>query len=282
MRRRIGGRGGNPGENADLVFLDVQMPELDGFGVLSALEAIEQTPVIVFVTAHDQFALRAFEVHALDYLLKPSTANASARRCSAQNTRSSASAPERREIELKMTALTAGPGRSRFAIALVIKAGGRVFFLRADEIDWIESAANYVRLHAGREAHLLRETITGLDAKVDPDKFLRINRSIIVNLDRVKELQPRFHGDYVVILQDGTQLTSSRNYREQPPNCWANQSERRTIIPPPDNSIPRILRLVPAQLPVRAIVSRLRRKDASRKRDVSPAFSEREQLSASR
>jgi len=97
----------------------------------------------------------------------------------------------------------------------VIKAGGRVFFLRVDEIDWIEAAANYVKLHAGGEAHLLRETINGLAAKLDPDKFLRVHRSIIVNLERVKEMQPWFHGDYVIIMRDGAQLTSSRNYREQ-------------------------------------------------------------------
>jgi len=98
---------------------------------------------------------------------------------------------------------------------LVIKAGGRVFFLRVDEIDWIEAAANYVKLHVGKESHLLRETINGLAAKLDPDKFLRVHRSIIVNLERVKEIQPWFHGDYVIIMQDGAQLTSSRNYREQ-------------------------------------------------------------------
>src|SRR5262249_54808787 len=98
---------------------------------------------------------------------------------------------------------------------LVIKSGGRVFFLRADEIDWIEAAANYVRLHVGKESHLLRETINSLAAKLDSEKFLRIHRSTIINLERVKELQPWFHGDYVVILKDGTQLTSSRSYREQ-------------------------------------------------------------------
>ena len=195
----------------DLVFLDVQMPELDGFGVL---EAIEQTPVIVFVTAYDQYALRAFEVHALDYLLKPfdrERFDKALQRAKHQIERERAgTAPQ------ELVALLADlKSRPKPLDRLVIKAGGRVFFLRADEIDWIESAANYVRLHAGREAHLLRETITGLAAKLDPDKFLRIHRSIIVNLDRVKELQPWFHGDYVVIMQDGAQLTSSRNYREQ-------------------------------------------------------------------
>jgi two-component system LytT family response regulator len=195
----------------DLIFLDVQMPELDGFGVL---EVIEATPVIIFVTAYDQYALRAFEVHALDYLLKPfdrERFDKALQRAKHQIERERAGAVNR-----ELAALLADiKSRPKPLERLVIKAGGRVFFLRVDEIDWIEAAANYVKLHAGKEAHLLRETINGLAAKLDPDKFLRIHRSIIINLDRVKELQPWFHGDYVVVLQDGTQLTSSRNYREQ-------------------------------------------------------------------
>ena len=194
----------------DLLFLDVQMPELDGFGVL---EAIEEAPVIIFVTAYDQYALRAFEVHALDYLLKPfdrERFDKALQRAKRQIARERAGA-----VNQELVALLADlKSRPKPLERLVIKAGGRVFFLRVDEIDWIEAAANYVKLHVGKESHLLRETINGLAAKLDPDKFLRIHRSIIVNLERVKELQPWFHGDYVVILQDGTQLTSSRNYRE--------------------------------------------------------------------
>jgi len=195
----------------DLLFLDVQMPELDGFGVL---EVIEETPVIIFVTAYDQYALRAFEVHALDYLLKPfdrERFNKALQRAKHQIARERAGAAPQELIAL----LADLKARPKPLERLVIKAGGRVFFLRVDEIDWIEAAANYVKLHVGRESHLLRETINGLAAKLDPDKFLRIHRSIVINLERVKELQPWFHGDYVIILQDGTQLTSSRNYREQ-------------------------------------------------------------------
>ena len=195
----------------DLVFLDVQMPELDGFGVL---EAIERPPVIVFVTAYDQYALRAFEVHALDYLLKPfdrERFDKALQRAKHQIERERAGTMNRELVAL----LTRLKSRPKPLERLVIKAGGRVFFLRVDEIDWIEAAANYVKLHAGGEAHLLRETINGLAAKLDPDKFLRVHRSIIVNLERVKEMQPWFHGDYVIIMQDGAQLTSSRNYREQ-------------------------------------------------------------------
>ncbi len=195
----------------DLIFLDVQMPELDGFAVL---EAIEERPVIVFVTAYDQYALRAFEVHALDYLLKPfdrERFDKALQRAKHQIARERAGA-----VNQELVALLADlKARPKPLERLVIKAGGRVFFLRADEIDWIEAAANYVKLHVGKESHLLRETINGLAAKLDPEKFLRIHRSIIINLERIKELQPWFHGDYVVIMQDGTQLISSRNYREQ-------------------------------------------------------------------
>src|SRR5262249_1366388 len=195
----------------DLLFLDVQMPELDGFGVL---EAIEETPVIIFVTAYDQYALRAFEVHALDYLLKPfdrERFDKALQRAKRQLARERVGAVNQRLVAL----LADLKARPKPLERLVIKSGGRVFFLRAEEIDWIESAANYLSLDVGRESHLLRETINSLAAKLDSEKFLRIHRSTIVNLERVKELQPWFHGDYVVIMQDGTQLTSSRSYREQ-------------------------------------------------------------------
>ena len=196
----------------DLLLLDVQMPELDGFGVLEMVEA-ERLPVVIFVTAFDQYALRAFEVHALDYLLKPfdrERFNRALQRARQQIEHARAGTMNRQLVAL-LADLQAKPKRLE---RLVIKAGGRVFFLRVDEIDWIEAAANYVRLHVGKENHLLRETINGLAEKLDPEKFLRIHRSTIVNLERIKELQPWFHGDYVVILQDGTQLTSSRSYRE--------------------------------------------------------------------
>ncbi|MGH9832026.1 MAG: LytR/AlgR family response regulator transcription factor [Blastocatellia bacterium] len=197
----------------DLLFLDVQMPELDGFGVLEAIDEAK-APVIIFVTAYDQYALRAFEVHALDYLLKPfdrERFDKALQRAKHQIARERAGAVNQELVAL----LTDLKARPKPLERLVIKSAGRVFFLRAEEIDWIEAAANYVKLHVGKESHLLRETINGLAAKLDPDKFLRIHRSTIINLERVKELQPWFHGDYVVILQDGTQLTSSRNYREQ-------------------------------------------------------------------
>jgi two-component system LytT family response regulator len=209
----------------DIVFLDVQMPELDGFGVLSAVGP-ERMPAVIFVTAYDQYAIRAFEVHALDYLLKPFDADrfrAALQRGrshverTAQNNQSERFlallehlSAEQRELEQRVSRST-----GRYLDRLMIKSGGRMFFAKVSEIDWIEAAGNYVRLHFGREAHLIRETMSSLEAKLDPSQFLRIHRSTIVNLDRVKEMQPWFSGEYTVILRDGTQLRLSRGYRDK-------------------------------------------------------------------
>jgi two-component system LytT family response regulator len=195
----------------DLVFLDVQMPGCDGFGVIEAVGA-GQMPVTVFVTAYDRYALRAFEARALDYLLKPFDRD----RFAVALGRAKEQVRRRRDVgvEEKLQALLddvkpAAAGLDRLAI----KSGGSVYFLRTDEIDWVEAAGNYTRLHSGKQVHLLRETMTALEAKLDPKRFARIHRSTIVNLERVRELQPYFHGDYIVMMQDGTQLTLSRNYR---------------------------------------------------------------------
>ncbi len=200
-------------QKTDLVFLDVQMPELDGFGVLEKISA-EKMPAIIFVTAYDQYALRAFEVHALDYLLKPfdrERFDQALRRARLQIQQATSG-----DLNQKLLALLEDlRAEKKWLERLVIKSGGRVFFLKIDEIDWIEAAGNYVRLHIQREAHLLRETIKNLETQLDPNKFLRISRSTIVRIDRIKELQPWFHGEYAIILQDGTQLTSSRGYREK-------------------------------------------------------------------
>jgi two-component system LytT family response regulator len=195
----------------DLVFLDVQMPGCDGFGVIEAVGA-GHMPVTVFVTAYDRYALRAFEARALDYLLKPFDRD----RFAVALGRAKEQVRRRRDVgvEEKLQALLddvkpAAAGLDRLAI----KSGGSVYFLRTDEIDWVEAAGNYTRLHSGKQVHLLRETMTALEAKLDPKRFARIHRSTIVNLERVRELQPYFHGDYIVMMQDGTQLTLSRNYR---------------------------------------------------------------------
>lgn len=197
----------------DLLFLDVQMPELDGFGVLDQIAAAKM-PTIIFVTAYDQYALRAFEVHALDYLLKPFDRERFQK--ALQRARLQIQQAKNGEINTRVLALLEDlRAEKKWLERLVIKSGGRIFFLKVEEIDWIEAAGNYVRLHVERETHLLRETIKNLESQLDPKKFLRINRSTLVRLDRIKELQPWFNGEHAIILQDGVQLTSSRGYREK-------------------------------------------------------------------
>jgi two-component system LytT family response regulator len=199
----------------DLLFLDVQMPRLDGFGVLRELEQ-ERLPLTIFVTAFDRHAVKAFEVHALDYLLKPF--DASRFQKAVAHARGQLERQRAGSINQRLSALLAdveSPGKNKPLERVMIKSGGRIFFLRLEQIDWIEAAGNYVRLHVGEDVHLLRETMNGLEAKLDARQFLRIHRSTIVNVERIQELQPLFHGDYVVILRGGKQLTMSRNYREK-------------------------------------------------------------------
>lgn len=197
----------------DLVFLDVQMPRLDGFGVCTEVGG-EDMPAVVFVTAYDRFALQAFEVHALDYLLKPVDRDRFRRTLDLVRTRlGSHGEPSARDGLLSLLAeLKSG----RKAVErLAIKVDGRVIFLRTSEIEWMEAEGNYVKLHLGGTAHLFRETLSALEADLPPDQFLRISRSTVVNLDAVRELQPLFYGDYAVILRDGTKLTLSRTYRDR-------------------------------------------------------------------
>jgi two-component system LytT family response regulator len=192
----------------DVVFLDVQMPEMDGFAVLQAL-APGRVPSVVFVTAYDKYALQAFDVHAVDYLLKPFDRDRFRRALA--RVRAAVLAGE--ETTPRLLALLERLRREGRLDRLVVKSRGRIFFLRTGEIDWIEAAGNYVRVHAGKEAHLVRETLGALEEKLDHGRFARIHRSTIVNLDSVKELQPSFHGEYVVRLRDGTELVLSRGYR---------------------------------------------------------------------
>lgn len=197
----------------DLLFLDVQMPELDGFGVLEAISG-GPIPAIVFVTAFDKYAVQAFEVHALDYLLK----SFDRERFEATLKRAKLAIGRSRESALneRLTGLIEDlEARKERPTRLVIRAAGRITFLRVDEIDWIEAADNYVRVHVGKEAHLMRETLQSLEKRLDPEQFLRIHRSHLVNLERIRELRPIFHGDYLVKLMNGTELTLSRNYREK-------------------------------------------------------------------
>ena len=203
----------------DLLFLDVQMPELDGFGVLEAVGAA-RLPFVIFVTAYDEYALKAFEVHALDYLLKPFDRRRfqkALERAKSQIQKEKSGEVSERLLSL-LEDLQAGSRnleKKNHLQRLVIKSSGRVFFLRTEEIDWIEAAGNYLRLHVGQESHLMRDTMNSMESKLDPEKFLRIHRSTMVNFDRIKEIQSWFNGEYVLILRNGQQITSSRGYREK-------------------------------------------------------------------
>jgi two-component system LytT family response regulator len=198
----------------DVVLLDIQMPQLDGFEVVAALGDAHQ-PAVIFVTAHNQYAVRAFEVHAFDYLLKPvdqeRLREAIGRAVSAPGKAQQGGAT-RRILALLEELNT--PERARGRDRLVVRTPERAFFLRSETIDWIEAAGKFVHLHVGRSVHALRESMTELEQELDPGRFLRISRSVIVNLDRIQEVQPWFQGDYVLILTDGTRLTSTRGYRD--------------------------------------------------------------------
>ena len=195
----------------DLVFLDVQMPELDGFGVLAALEENER-PAVVFVTAFDKFALKAFDVHAIDYLLKPFDKERF--QTALQRALEHLARKQPKEIHDQLSALLNEMRPAQTSDRLAVKTDGRIVFVKTIDIDWIEAADNYVSLHVGKESHLLRETMTAVEARM-PKQFLRISRSTIVNTERIKELQPLFHGEYAVILRDGTKLTLSRSHRDK-------------------------------------------------------------------
>jgi two-component system LytT family response regulator len=197
----------------NLVFLDVQMPELDGFEVLEAV-GVARMPHTIFVTAYDKYALQAFEVHALDYLLKPFTNERFFE--ALQRAKAQISFSEENRLSDRLSELLEHfkHGEDRLE-RLAIKSAGRIRFLDVEKIDWIEASDAYLRLHVGRESHLVRGTMSGIEARLDPGSFLRIHRSTIINLKSVKELQPLFHGEYAVTLLDGTYLTSGRSYREK-------------------------------------------------------------------
>jgi two-component system LytT family response regulator len=197
----------------DLVFLDIQMPELDGFSVITEIGP-ERMPATIFVTAYDRYALRAFEVHALDYLLKPFDRERFQQALA--RARAQLQGKETAALNQRLSALLEQlHGEKQPLERVVVKESGRIFFLKAEQIDWVEAAENYVQIHVGKESHLLRETMARIEARLDPRRFVRIHRSAIINLERLKELQPLFHGDYTVILADGTQLTLSRGYKEK-------------------------------------------------------------------
>ena len=209
----------------DLVLLDVQMPELDGLGVVQAVGA-DRMPAVVFVTAFDQHALAAFEVHALDYILKPvnrtrfhRSIDRVVRLVRAQPPGGTAAAPEavaeraaeRAALGRLVEELAAARGVERLAI----KVGDRVLYLKAAEIDWIEAADDLVKIHAGRHVYEHRATLAQLEQRLPPGRFLRIHRSTIVNVERIREFQPWFQGDWVLVLADGTRLQSGKSYRQR-------------------------------------------------------------------
>jgi two-component system LytT family response regulator len=197
----------------DLVFLDVQMPEMDGFSVVREIGP-ERMPAVVFVTAHDKYALQAFEINAVDYLLKPVTrerfAQAFARAKSRLQTQPAAEAS--RQI-LSLLETLAVPRRPMKRLA--VRTAGKTTFVDVDDVDWIEAEENYVRLHAGRASHLVHVAMSTLEKSLDPEIFLRIHRSIIVNVGRIQELEPSLHGEYVVTLPHGVRVRSGRTYHEK-------------------------------------------------------------------
>ncbi|HUP19881.1 MAG TPA: LytTR family DNA-binding domain-containing protein [Gemmatimonadota bacterium] len=214
-------------QEPDIVFLDIQMPERDGFQALASVQT-PRPPVVVFVTAYGEHALRAFEVNALDYLLKPfdderfdRTLDRAIRRVEERET-----ADLRTQLIRLLDVEEKGePGPREPAAArahgeeppdrIVIRDDDRLYFVKTEDIDWIEAADYQARLHTGTESHVIRESLTSLEERLDPRRFVRIHRSTIVNLDRVKELQPWFHGAYAVVLEDGTELRLSRGRRKE-------------------------------------------------------------------
>jgi two-component system, LytTR family, response regulator len=195
----------------DLIFLDVQMPELDGFGVLEQIGP-RPIPALVFVTAYDSFALRAFEAHALDYLLKPYDDQRFAG--ALQRVREQLRYRDAGELERRVRDLLADVrGGASHLERLAVQSGFKSVLIPVDEIDWLEAEGKYVRLHVRQNAHLIRDTLTRLESVLDPAKFLRVHRSTIVNVDRIREVETYFRGKYILFLRDGTRLESGRAYR---------------------------------------------------------------------
>jgi two-component system LytT family response regulator len=195
----------------DVLILDVQMPEVDGFDVLQAV-GVGRVPVVIFVTAYERFALRAFESHALDYLLKPFDDERF--EMAIERSRRRLSERQGGDIDVRLQALLSSVrGGSGYLQRLVVPTGNRNVFVRIEEIDWIEADRNYIRLHLRGKTHLLRENLGRIEASLDPAKFCRIHRSTIVNIDRIQAVEALFRGEYLVLLHDGTKLTSSRSYR---------------------------------------------------------------------
>ena len=200
-------------EKPDLVFLDVQMPEMDGFAVLDAVR-LDHLPEIVFTTAYESYAIRAFELHALDYLLKPfdQVRFKAALKYAKERFHSQHEEDKRLQVGTLLESIRT---QKEYLDRVIIRADGRITFLHTREIDWIEADDKYVHLHTGKGARMVRQTLATIESELDPKKFLRVHRSAIVNVDRIKELQPLFNGEHSIILDDGTRLTLSRKYKDK-------------------------------------------------------------------
>jgi two-component system LytT family response regulator len=200
-------------QRPDLLFLDIQMPEVDGFQTLAQL--VSPLPAVIFVTAFDEHAVKAFEAHALDYLLKPfkparlRAAVAHAREQLAGK-KSGGNDASRRILEL----LEERAAKTEYLARIAVRDRDKVRFVKTADLDWIEASGNYLVLHAGKENHVLRETLTALEAQLSPKEFFRINRSALVNVDRVRHVEPAFNDEHIVVLADGTKLTLTRGLRE--------------------------------------------------------------------
>ena len=199
-------------QKPDLVFLDVQIPEMDGFEVVSRI-GVERMPATIFVTAYDQYALQVFDANALDYLLKP-FGKTRFDRVLARARERIAGSLDREAAQRILRAMEGAAARGRYVDRFPVSENGRIVFVKTCEIQWIEAAGNYARLHAAGRSHDVRETLTSLEAKLDPANFLRIHQSAIVNVQFVKEVQPWFHGYHLVLLETGRKLRMSRYQRE--------------------------------------------------------------------
>jgi two-component system, LytTR family, response regulator len=197
-------------EAPDLVFLDVQMPGRSGFEVIESTDPYRR-PYFIFVTAFDDFAVRAFDVHALDYLLKP--INEQRFELSLDRARTALSGSGDGSAGRRLAQLTAGSSNAGYGDRIAVKAGGKVIVIRICELDWVKAEQDYVSLHVGAQSWLVRETISAIETRFSCAGFVRIHRSTLVNIDRVKELRPLDKGEYQVFLRDGTQLKLSRSYR---------------------------------------------------------------------
>lgn len=197
----------------DLIFLDIQMPETDGFEVLTQTGAGGYCPAIIFVTAHDQYALKAFEVCAVDYLLKPFSEQRFFK--ALQRAKDELKNKSTGRLKAKMNELMEelGPPRGHPS-RIMVKTSERVRFIKVEDVDWIEASGNYVCIHSKGKKYLIRETMNRMEEKLNPDLFFRVHRSTIINLNKVKELEQWYYGDYLVIMEDGKKLTMSRNYKD--------------------------------------------------------------------